>query len=57
MARAKECEIILNTRNGYCMTPHKCNSISEAIRYAKEMGLAFRIFADGKLIKKGWYVN
>ena len=57
MARAKECEIILNTRNGYCMTPHKCNSISEAIRYAKEMGLAFRIFADGKLVKKGWYVN
>ena len=33
----KECTVICNTRWGYCMTPKKCKSIAEAIRYAKEM--------------------
>lgn len=33
---AKPCEIIFNTRWGYCMTPIKCKSIAEAIRLAKE---------------------
>ena len=54
MAKAKECTIILNTRWGYCMQPVKCKSIAEAIRYAKEMEMAYRIFIDGKLVKKGW---
>ena len=44
----KECTIICNTRWGYCMTPKKCKSIAEAIRYAKEMEMAFRIFVNGK---------
>lgn len=54
MAKAKECKVICNTRWGYCMTSYKCKSISEAIRYAKELDLAYRIFADGKLIRSGW---
>ena len=51
----KECTVICNTRWGYCMTPKKCKSIAEAIRYAKEMEMAFRIFVNGKCIKSGWY--
>ena len=45
---------ICNTINGYCLTPKECKSISEAIRYAKETKLAYRIFVDGKCIKSGW---
>ena len=55
MAEAIPCTIICNTTNGYCLTPKQCNSISEAIRYAKEMKLAYRIFVNGKVIKRGWY--
>lgn len=51
----KECTVICNTRWVYCMTPKKCKSIAEAIRYAKEMEMAFRIFVNGKCIKSGWY--
>ena len=54
MAKAKECEVICNTRWGYCMTPYKCKSISEAIRYAKDLGMAYRIFVDGVCVKSGW---
>lgn len=54
MAKAKECIVICNTKWGYCMTPRKCKSIREAVRYAKEMEMAYRIFIDGKCIKSGW---
>lgn len=54
MAKAKECIVICNTKWGYCMQPHKCKSISEAIRYAKEMGMAYSIFVDGVCVKRGW---
>ena len=33
---SKPCEIIFNTKWGYCMQPIKCKSISAAIRLAKE---------------------
>ena len=56
MPKSIPCTIICNTINGYCLTPKKCKSIREAIRYAKEMELAYRIFVDGKLIKSGWYI-
>ena len=56
MPKAIPCTVICNTRNGYCLTPKQCNSINEAIRYAKEMKLAYRIFVDGKCIKSGWYL-
>ena len=54
MAKAKRCTVICNTRNGYCISPYECKSISEAIRYAKELDLAYRIFVDGKLVRSGW---
>lgn len=46
MAKAKECIVICNTRWGYCMKPHKCKSITEALKYAKEMGMAYRIYTN-----------
>ena len=55
MAKAIPCTVICNTRNGYCLTPKECASISEAIKYAKETKLAYRIFVDNKVIKRGWY--
>lgn len=55
MAKTKPCKIIFNTKWGYCMTPTDCKSIAEAIRLAKEVGMAFRIFIDGKCVKSGWY--
>ena len=54
MAKGYECEVILNTKWGYCLTPYKCKSISEAVTYAKDMGMAYRIFVDGKCVKRGW---
>lgn len=50
---SKRCEIIFNTKWGYCMQPVKCKSIAEAIRMAKEKGMAFRIFVGGKCVKNG----
>lgn len=54
MAKAKKCIVVCNTKNGYCLTPYECNSINEAVRYAKELDLAYRIFIDGKCVKSGW---
>lgn len=54
MAKAKECTVICNTKWGYCMTPHKCKSIREAIRYAKEQDMAYRVFIGETCIKSGW---
>ena len=54
MGKAIECTVICNTRWGYCMQPVKCKSIADAIRYAKEMEMAYRIFVNGKLVRKGW---
>lgn len=55
MAKAKECTIIFNTKWGYCMTPVKCASIREALRRAKETGMAYRICIDGECIRNGWF--
>lgn len=54
MAKSIPCTVICNCKNGYCLTPKHCNSIREAIRYAKSLGLAYRIFVNGKCIKSGW---
>lgn len=53
MAKAISCTVICNTKNGYCMQPVKKDSISAAMQYAKEMGMAYRIFVDGKCVKSG----
>ena len=54
MAKSIPCVIICNTRNGYCLTPKKCTSIRQAMEYAKSLKLAYRIFVNNKLVKKGW---
>jgi hypothetical protein len=54
MAKGIKCTVICNTRWGYCMTPRECKSISEAVRYAKDLGMAYRVFVDGKVVKSGW---
>ena len=50
----KECTVIVNTRWGYCMEPKKCKSIAEAVKYAKEMEMAYRVFVGGECVKRGW---
>ena len=51
---AKKCYVITNTKIGYCCQPHYCNSISEAVRYAKNLEMAYRVFdMNGNLIKRG----
>ena len=52
---SKQCEIIFNTKCGYCMQPIKCKSIAEEIRMAKEREMAFRIFVNEKCVRNGWY--
>lgn len=55
--RGTKCKIIFNTKNGYCMTPIECKSISQAVNLAKETSMAFRIFVNGKgVVKRGWFV-
>ena len=52
------CTVVCNTKMGYCMTPKKCSSIKEALQYARDLGMAYRIFDEnGKLIKSGWTVD
>ena len=55
MAKAKKCIAICNTKNGYELLPEECKSIAEAIRYAKKLGMAYRIFIDGACVKSGWW--
>lgn len=53
--KAIKCKLVVNTSNGYCMTPILCNSIAEAKKHAIGMGFAYRIFnEEGKLISKGF---
>lgn len=47
MARKIKCTVIVNTRNGYCLTPVKCESIREAREYGKtSCGFAYRIITE-----------
>ena len=57
MGKSKECEIVFNTKYGYIFQPIKCKSITEALRLAEERGEAYRIFCDGKLIRRGWIIK
>ena len=52
---SKECTIICITKGGCKLPPHKCNSISEAIRYADMLGTAYKIFIDGECVKQRRY--
>lgn len=50
------CILIMNTRNGHVLKPVHCSSIRQAIRTAKEYGLAYRIIVNGKQVKHGWII-
>ena len=56
---ARPCIVVCNTKWGYIMTPYECSSIAEAKRYARDLGLAYRIFdkVTGKFICSGWEVE
>jgi len=36
------------------MSPKECKSKSEAKKYANDLGMAYRIFVNGKLTERGW---
>lgn len=56
MANKIDCILVINTRNGYCMTPERHSSLREAVKSAKNSwGFAYRIFdLNKKLIKHGF---
>lgn len=50
-----KCKVIVNTKNGYCLTPKECESIREAREYGKtSCGFAYRIFTDDKRVINGY---
>lgn len=49
-----KCTVVCNTRWGYIMSPKECKSKSEAKKYANDLGMAYRIFVNGKLTERGW---
>lgn len=55
MAKAKKCTLIENTPWGYVCQPLEFPSIRQALNYAKNSNMAYRIFVDGKLVKSGWF--
>jgi len=51
----KSCTLILNTRQGYAMTPIEFPSVAEAVRYARAtFAFAWRIFVGRKCVKRGY---
>lgn len=49
------CVVICNTKWGYTMAPHRSPSIRAGVRYAKSLGLAYRIYdLKGFLRRSGW---
>lgn len=51
--KSQKCILICNTKWGYCLKERECESIREAIRIAKELEMAYRIFVNGKCIRRG----
>ena len=51
------CKLIMNTKNGYILSPIDCKSINAALKIASENGLAYRIFVNGQLVKSGWTIR
>ena len=55
MSKAIKCTLIVNSANGRCFQPEEFNSIAEAYRKGRaSIGFAFRIFAGGKIVKRGF---
>ncbi len=54
-AKAGTYYVICNTLWGYVMAPHVVTSIAAGIRWAKDLGMAYRLFdTSGNLIRRGW---
>ena len=55
MAKGKICELVVNMKNGYCCQAIKMPSIASAYRLGRSCyGFAFRIFIDGRVVKRGF---
>lgn len=55
---AKEYTLIVNTKNGYCLTPSAHTSINSAYKSGREScGFAFRIFDKNKNVVKRGFCN
>ena len=53
--KAKECTLVVNTANGYCLAPEKCRSIADAVAKGREScGFAFRIYVGKVLVRRGF---
>lgn len=48
------CTVVCNTKWGYLLQPKHCKSKAEARKYAEDLGMAYRIFVDGKCVERGW---
>lgn len=57
MTRSKKCTVICNTSWGYEFSPMEFESIRMGLQYAREMECPYRLFVDGKLIRRGWLLN
>lgn len=56
MAKAIMCTLHMNTPiNGYSLTPRICNSISQALRFARTYELPYYITVNGIIIRHGWF--
>lgn len=50
-----KCTVYVNSRNGYEFTPKKCDSITEAVKYAREYaGFYYRIYVNDRIVRKGF---
>lgn len=58
MAKKIPCTVICNASlTGYIFKPVKCDSIRAGLRYAKDMGMPYRLYVNGKLARRGWFVD
>lgn len=51
---AKKCVLVCKPRWGAPLPPKECTSIKEAMEYAKAKKMTYRIFVDGKQVKRGF---
>ena len=53
--KAKKCKVLVNTRWGHVCQPAEFESIRKGVEWAKESGgFAYRVFVDGKLVRRGF---
>lgn len=55
MAKKVPCTVVVNAAiTGRTFPPKRCESMAEALRYARDMAMPYRIFVGKKCIKRGW---